>query len=39
MDTGGKLNVHKTLRRRTGRLLNVLGEFNLHPASRGNKRQ
>ena len=29
VDTGRKLNVHKTSRRRTGRLLNVLCTFNL----------
>ena len=32
-DTGGKLNVHKTFRRRPGRLLNVLCTFNLRPVS------
>ena len=35
LDTGRKLNVHKTFRRRPGRLLNVLCTFNLHPESRG----
>ena len=38
VDTGRKLNVHKTLRRRPGRpgrLLNVLCTFNLRPVSRG----
>ena len=30
-DTGRKLNVHKTFRRRPGRLLNVLCTFNLRP--------
>ena len=29
VDTGRKLNVHKTLRRRPGSLLNVLRTFNL----------
>ena len=32
-DTGRKLNVHKTLRRRPGRLLNVLCTFSLRPVS------
>ena len=31
--TGRKLNVHKTLRRRPGRLLNVFCTFNLRPVS------
>ena len=31
VDTGRTLNVHKTFRRRTGRLLNVLCTFNLRP--------
>ena len=31
VDTGRKLNVHKTFRRRPGRLLNVLCRFNLRP--------
>ena len=35
LDTGRKLNVHKTLRRRPGRLLNVLCTLNLRPVSRG----
>ena len=35
VDTGGKLNVHKTFRRRPGRLLNVLCTFNLPPVSTG----
>ena len=35
VDTGRKLNVHKTFRRRPGRLLNVLYTFNLRPATRG----
>ena len=35
VDTGRKLNVHKTFRRRPGRLLNVLCTFNLRPASTG----
>ena len=34
MDTGRKLNVHKTFRRRPGRLLNVLCTFNLRPVSK-----
>ena len=33
VDTGRKLNVHKTFRRRPGRLLNVLRTFNLRPGS------
>ena len=32
-DTGRKLNVHKTFRRRPGCLLNVLFTFNLRPVS------
>ena len=35
VDTRRKLNVHKTFRRRPGRLLNVLCTFNLHPVSTG----
>ena len=35
VDTGRKLNVHKTFRRRPGRLLNVLYTFNLCPVSTG----
>ena len=35
IDTGSKMNVHKTFRRRPGRLLNVLCTFNLRPASTG----
>ena len=35
VDTGRKLNVYKTLRRRPGRLLNVLCAFNLRPVSTG----
>ena len=35
IDTGRKLNVHETFRRRHGRLLNVLYAFNLHPVSTG----
>ena len=34
-DTGGKLNVHKTFKRRPGRLLNVLCTFNLRLVSTG----
>ena len=33
--TGRKLNVYKTFVRRSGRLLNVLCEFNLRPVSTG----
>ena len=33
-DTGRKLNVHKTFRRRPGCLLNILCTFNLCPVSR-----
>ena len=33
--TGRKLNVHKTFRRRPGRLLNVLCTLNLHPVLTG----
>ena len=33
VNTGRKLNLHKTFRRRPGRLLNVLCRFNLHPVS------
>ena len=35
LDTGRKLNVHKTFRRRPGRYLNVLCRFNLRHMSRG----
>ena len=35
VDTGRKLNVHKTFRRRPARLLNVLYTFNLRPLSTG----
>ena len=35
VDTGRKLNVHKTFRRCPGRLLNVLCTFNLRPVSMG----
>ena len=35
VDTGRKLNVHKTFRRRPGLLLNVLCTFNLRPVSTG----
>ena len=34
-DTGRILNIHKTFRRRAGRLLNVLCTFNLRPVSTG----
>ena len=36
VDTGRKLNVHKTFRRRPGRLLNVICTFNLRPVSTEN---
>ena len=35
VDTGRKLNAHKTFRRRPGRLLNVLCTYNLRPVSTG----
>ena len=35
VDTGLKLNVHKTFRRRPGRFLDVLCTFNLRPVSTG----
>ena len=35
VDTGRKLNVHKTFKRRPGPLLNVLCAFNLRPVSTG----
>ena len=35
VDTGRKLNIHKTFRRRPGRLLNVLCTSNLGPVSTG----
>ena len=35
VDTGRKLNIHKTFRRRPGRLLNILCMFNLRPVSTG----
>ena len=34
-DTGGKMNVRKTFRRRPGPLLNVLCTFNLRPVFTG----
>ena len=37
VDTGGKLNVHKTFRRRPARLLNVLCTFSLRSVSTGFK--
>ena len=37
VDTGRKLNVHKTLPRRSARLLNVLCMFNLRSVSTGIK--
>ena len=36
VDTGRKMNVHKTFRRRLGRLLNVLCTLNLFLLSTGN---
>ena len=35
VDTGRKLSVHKTFRRRPGRLLNALCTFILRPVSTG----
>ena len=35
VDTGRKLNVHKTFRRCSGHFLNVLCTFNLRPVSTG----
>ena len=35
VDAGRKLNIHKTFRRRPGRLLNVLCTFKLRPVSTG----
>ena len=35
VDTGRKLKVHKTFRRRPGHLLNILRVFNLRPLSAG----
>ena len=35
VDTGRKLNIQKTFRRRPGRLLNVLCTFRLRPVSTG----
>ena len=35
VDTGRKMNVHKTFRRRPGRLLKVLCTFILRPVSTG----
>ena len=35
VDTGRQFNVHKTSRRRPGRLLNVLCTFNLRPVFTG----
>ena len=35
VDTGRKFNVHKTFRRRLGRLLNILCTFNESPVSTG----
>ena len=35
VDTGRELNVHKTFRRRRGRLVNVLCTFSLCPLSKG----
>ena len=39
VDTGRKLIVHKTFRRRPGHLLNVLCMFNLRPASSGSYKE
>ena len=39
VDTGRKLNVHTTFRRRPRRLLNVLCTFNLRPVSTGTSAQ
>ena len=39
VDTGCKLNVHKTFRGRPGRLLNILCTFNLRPVSTGSRPQ
>ena len=39
VDTGRKLNVHKTFRRRPGRFLNVLCTFNLRLVSTGHLRK
>ena len=39
VDTGRKLNVHKTFRRRPGRLLYVFCTFNLRPVSTGLDKQ
>ena len=39
LDTGRKLNVHKTFRRSPGHLLNVLCTFNLRPVSTGISRR
>ena len=38
IDKGRKLNVHKTFRRRPGRLLNVLCTFNLGLVSTGKEK-
>ena len=35
LSTGRRLNVHKTIRRRPGRLLNILCTFNLYPVFKG----
>ena len=35
IDTGRKINLHKTFRRRPGHLLNVLCTFSLRPVSAG----
>ena len=39
LDTGRKLNVHKTFRGRAGRFMNVLCMLNLHYVPRGQKIQ
>ena len=37
VDTERKMNIHKTFRRRLGRLLNVLRTFNIRPVSTGSE--
>ena len=39
VDTGRKLNVHKTFRRHRGCLLNVLYTFNIRPVSAGKRKK
>ena len=38
IDTGRKLNLHKTFRRRPGRFMNVLRTFNLYPVPTGDEK-